>query len=95
MLEEARRDRHPNRGKQAGKQNDAKVKEGKQAGKQRQAFRNRQVCKQSLTLTCRQTWMKAAAGRQKLPGRARQMGWQWQGQRGRLADSPQAGTKQT
>jgi hypothetical protein len=30
MLDEARRDRHPNRGKQAGKQNEAKVKECRQ-----------------------------------------------------------------
>jgi hypothetical protein len=37
-------------------------------------------------------WTKvaAAARRQKLPGRARQAGWQWQGQRARLADSPDA-----
>jgi hypothetical protein len=34
MLEEARRDRHPNRGKQAGKQNEAKVKEGRQTYRQ-------------------------------------------------------------
>jgi hypothetical protein len=37
--------------------------------------------------------MKAVTGMQKLPGRGRQTGWQWQGQRGRLADSPQAGRK--
>jgi hypothetical protein len=43
-----------------------------------------------LTLTYRPTWTKVAAGRQKLPGRASQAGWQWQGQRGRLADSPHA-----
>jgi hypothetical protein len=30
VLEEVRRDRQPNRGKQPGKQNEAKVKEGRQ-----------------------------------------------------------------
>jgi hypothetical protein len=37
--------------------------------------------------------MKAVTGRQKLPGRGRETGWQWHRQRGRLADSPQAGRK--
>jgi hypothetical protein len=37
--------------------------------------------------------MKAVTSRHKLPGRGRETGWQWQGQRGRLADSPQAGRK--
>jgi hypothetical protein len=50
--------------------------------------------KKSLTLIHRQAWMKAVTGRQKLPGRGRQTGWQWQVQRDRLADSPQAGMKQ-
>jgi hypothetical protein len=50
--------------------------------------------KKSLMLIRRQAWMKAVTGRQKLPGRGRQTGWQWQGQRDRLADSPQAGMKQ-
>jgi hypothetical protein len=34
MLDGARRDRHPNRGKQAGKQNEAKIKEGRQTYRQ-------------------------------------------------------------
>jgi hypothetical protein len=42
---------------------------------------------------CRQAWMKAVTGGQKLPDRGRQTGWQWQGQKDRLADSPQAGRK--
>jgi hypothetical protein len=69
---------------------------GRQAGKKErdrhsEAGSLRQVCKQSLTLIRRQAWMKVVTGRQKLPGRGRYTGWQWQEQRGRLADSPQGG----
>jgi hypothetical protein len=50
--------------------------------------------KKSLTLLHRQAWMKVVTSRQKLAGRGRQTGWQWQGQRDRLADSPQGRMKQ-
>jgi hypothetical protein len=37
--------------------------------------------------------MDESGDRQAEAARQRETGWQWQGQRGRLADSPQAGRK--
>jgi hypothetical protein len=46
---------------------------------------------QAIIDTDMQAGMDEGGGQEeKLPGRGRQAGWQWQEQRGRLADSPQA-----